>query len=325
MKRIVAIALVAIMACAFVFAGGNSEGSQGGEVRLVVGSGPIGGAFYPIAGGIAAIINDYVDGVSATVQVTAGGVENTRLLGQGELDIGLSAGQQSYDAATNSGMFAGENLDIKVLGALHASVMQIIVLADSDIYDFEDLKGKKVAIGEAGGGAEQLFRELMGVLGWTEDDVTMVYLPYDQAMDQLGDGLIDAGCVYSGVPASAVTNLASRRAVRMVNVPPETQELWVANVDPFLNVFEEFPAGTYAGMDVPATTAVARIQLAARGDLDEDLCYKITKALYENLDVLYTYHASATSITREAGANIVGAPASEGAMRYFKEAGLVTE
>lgn len=314
MKKIVAVlvALTLLCSCAAALA----------ETRLIIGSGPIGGAFYPIAGGIAQIINDNVDGVTVNVQVTAGGIENTRLVGQGELDLGLSSSQQCYDAFSNTGIFEGEGLQINVLGTLHSTVMQIVTLADSDIVDVTDLKGKKVAIGEAGGGAEQQFKEMISVLGWSENDVNMVYLPYDQAMDQLGDGLIDAGCVYSGIPAASVTNLASRKDVRLVNVPEDVQQLWAAAVDPFLNVFEVIPAGTYSGMDKDIFTAVQRIQLSCSPDMSEELAYEITKAIYENLDTLVTFHASAATINREAAPNTVGADQHPGAAKYFEEAGL---
>lgn len=314
MKKLTAIllTLVLVTGCAAALA----------DTRLVIGAGPIGGAFYPIAGGIAAIINENVDGVNCSVQVTAGGIENTRLVGQGELDLGLSSAQQCYDAVSNSGIFDGEGLQLTLLGALHSTVCQIVVLADSDIVNAQDLKGKKVAIGEAGGGAEQQFKEMISALGWSESDVDMVYLPYDQAMDQLGDGLIDAGCVYSGIPASSVSNLNSRKKVRLVNVDEATQKIWSETVTPFLSVFETIPAGTYQGMDADIATTVQRIQLSCIAGMDEELAYQITKAIYENLDTLAGYHAAATTITREAAAHTVGAEQNPGAQRYFQESGL---
>ena len=311
--------LVTILLCLLLV---TTAGSAFAAPRLIIGAGPIGGAFYPIAGGIAAIINEYVDGVSVSVQVTAGGIENTRLVGMGELDLGLSSSQQCYDAVDNSGLFAGEGLQLDVLGTLHSTVMQVVVLADSDIVTFEDLKGKRVAIGEAGGGAETIFKEIVASLGWSESDVEMVYLPYDQAMDQLGDGLIDAGCVFSGIPAAAVSNLNSRKDVRLVALSEQTQIDWPASITPFLNTFEPIAAGTYAGMDEDAVVCVQRIQLSCAANFDEELAYEITKAIYEHLDELSTYHASAESISREAAAHVVGANLNPGADRYFTEAGL---
>lgn len=299
------------------------SGEQGKTVRLVIGSGPMGGALYPIAGGIAALINEYVDGGNASVQVTAGGVENTRMIGNGEIDLGLSSAQQCYDAINGSGIYEGEDLQLNVLGTLHSTVTQIAVLADSGLKDVQDLKGKKVAIGEAGGGAEQQFRELISGLGWSEDDVDMVYLPYDQAMDQLGDGLIDAGVVCSGMPASSISNLASRRKVSLLNFDAAAQEGWSSSVDPFLNVFIPIPAGTYSGMEQDISTSAAYIQLSCRADLDEDLAYEITKAIYDHLDELSTYHASAATITRESAPKISGAEFNPGAKRYFEEEGLL--
>ncbi len=326
MKKLVSV-LLTMALCLAMLAGCNTDsggsGGGGGKTRLVIGAGPIGGAFYPIAGGIAAIINEYVDGVNVSVQVTAGGVENTRLVGMGDVDLAISSGQQAYDAVNNTGMFAGENLQLNTLGTLHSSVCQFVVLADSDITDVTQLKGKKVAIGEAGGGAEQQFKELIHALGWSDEDVNMMYLPYDQAAEQLGDGLIDASVVYSGTPASSISDLASRRGVRLLNLTEEQQQIWRDSVDPFLSTFEIVPAGTYNGMEVDIYTAVQRMEFSCSSDLDEELAYEISKALYEHLDELYTYHASAQSITRETAADVLGAPLNPGAERYFTEAGLM--
>ena len=64
MKKILAILLTLVLLCGCTAAMA--------ETRLIIGAGPIGGAFYPIAGGIASIINENVEGVTVNVQVTAG-------------------------------------------------------------------------------------------------------------------------------------------------------------------------------------------------------------------------------------------------------------
>ncbi len=288
--------------------------------RLVLGSGPIGGAFYPIAGGIAAIISENVPEVSVSVQVTGGGVENVRLVGTGGVDMGMSASDQVYYATRNEGPFAGENLALRTLGTLHASIIQVITLKSSGLKEFEDLKGKKVAIGEPGGGSELAFKQTMEALGWAESDVNMLYLPYDQAMDQLADGLLDAACVYAGIPSPTVTALATQHDVEMINHNPEVVAKIMAATPLFS--FEEIDPKTYKGMSRVTTTPAQRIMFTCSANMDEELAYKITKAVYENLDKLLVYHASAASITREAAPEVTG-PLNPGAEKYFKEAGLL--
>lgn len=297
-----------------------AQSKSGKTTKLIIGSGPIGGAFYPIAGGIAAIINENVEGVSVSVQVTGGGIENTRLVGNGEIDMGMSAADQAFHAVNNSGMFKNENLSLKTLGSLHASVQQIITLKNSGIINFEDLKGKKVAIGEPGGGAEVAFKQILEALDWSEKDVEMIYLPYDQAMDQLADGLLDAACVYAGMPAPTVTALATKMDVRMVNHSDELFEK-LAKVSS-LYTAETIPAGSYKGMDEEIKTPVQRIMFTCTDDFDEELAYKITKAVYENLDTLATYHASAKSITLETAPQVT-VPLNPGAEKFYKEIGVL--
>ena len=297
----------------------KTTSSKGGK-RLIMGSGPIGGAFYPIAGGIAALINENVPGVSVSVQVTGGGIENARLVGIGEIDFGMSAADQAYHAYNKSGMFAKENLSLKTLGTLHASLQQIIVLKKSGIREFEDLKGKKVAIGEPGGGSEVAFKQVLKALNWQESDVKMIFLPYDQAMDQLADGLIDAACVYSGMPASTVTALATQQDVLMVNHSDELFEK-LAKITP-LYQSEVVKAGGYKGMDKDIKTPVQRIMFTCSDKIDPELAYQITKAVYGNLDKLAKYHAAAATITLESAPK-TSAPLNDGAKKYYVEMGVL--
>ncbi len=332
-KRLIAAILVVVMMLGVLSGCGTTNNSENqveptpekkDTVQIVIGSGPIGGALYPIAGGLATLINNYCDNVKASVQVTAGGVENIRLVGNHEVDLGMAGGERLYQANNNVAPYKDENLKVEVLGTLHATVLQIVVLADSGMTKVQDLKGKKVSIGEAGGGAEQQFKQIVAALGWEEGkDIFMEYLPYDQASDQLADGLIDASVVYSGVPAAAITNLASRKPVQLLTIDEELQAKWKESVTPFVNIFETYPAGTYKGMENPATTGVQRIQLAISSEVDEETAYAIAKAIYEHLDELAVFHASAKSITKESAAEVSGAEMTEGAKRYFKEAGLL--
>ena len=79
-------------------------------------------------------------------------------------------------------------------------------------------------------------------------------------------------------------------------------------------------AGTYEGMDKDIQTPVQRILLSVRKGMDPDVVYEMTKAIYENLDQLKTYHASAASIRVDV-AHITSIELNEGAERYFKEIG----
>ncbi|TRZ87601.1 TAXI family TRAP transporter solute-binding subunit [bacterium] len=290
------------------------------KTNLTIAAGPLGGAFYPISGGIAAIVNAKVDDLNINVQVTGGGVENTRMIGRGRVDIGLVGADQAYYGVNKLEMFKNDSLKLETLGTLHPTVFQYVTLKKTGIKTIDDLKGKKVAIGEPGGGSEMSFNIMLRATKLTKNDIRPVYLPYEQAVEQLADGLIDAAVITAGVPTSAVTSLATNHDIVLIEIP---DRIWVEyhKLNPFV-ILEEFPAGIYRGFNVPVKMIVARIQLASRQDLDEGIAYKIAKAVYSNLGQLATYHAAAKFIKAET-AYKTSIPQNKGAEKFFKEAGFM--
>ena len=310
-KILIALSVVAILAI---------SGSAYAVTRLSFGTGPIGMVFHPMGSGIATIINENVPGVSVSIQSTVGGPENVRLASIGEIDLGLSPADNVFLAMHNQEPFAGEDIYIETLGALHATVFQIVTLRSSGIQEFEQLRGRRIAVGEPGSAPELSFRLALEAKGWTENDVTMVYLPPEQAMDQLADGLLDAVCVQGGIPTPAITGIAIQNDIELINFTPLMMER-LMEIAPFLSFIELGPEH-YRGLDRVITTSAQRAMLIVRPGLDEELAYQITRAVYENLEQLETFHAAAATISLEA-APTVFAPLNPGAERFFREVGLL--
>jgi TRAP transporter TAXI family solute receptor len=303
---------------AFLFSGDIASAQK--KVNLVIGAGPLGGAFYPISGGIASIANKKVEGVNMNVQVTGGGVENTRLVGRGQVDLALVGADQGYYAIHKLEMFKKESLKLEALGTLHPTVYQYVTLKKNNIKSFDDLMGKKIAIGEPGGGSEMGFNMLLRAAKLTRQDIKPVYLPYEQALDQLADGLVDAAIITAGVPTSSITSLAANHEIVLIELP---EKIWLEykKLSPFVS-FEEFKPGIYRGFNVPVKMIVGRIQLACRNGFDQELAYKITKAVYSNLPDLVTHHAAAKFINAET-AYKTSIPLNKGAEKFFREAGFL--
>jgi len=316
--RILKVCVYALAALALVFSGDIASAQK--KVNLVIASGPIGGAFYPISGGIASIVNKKAEGLNMNVQVTGGGVENTRLVGRGQVDLALVGADQAYYGIHKQEMFKKDDLKLETLGTLHPTVYHYVALKKSNLKTFADLKGKKVAIGEPGGGAEMGFNMMLRAMNWTRKDIRTVYLPYEQATEQLADGLIDAAVIVAGIPAAAVTSLTANHEITLIEIP---EKIWLEyyKVSPF-STFEEFKPGIYRGVNVPVKMIVGRIQLASRNGLDPEIAYKITKALYSNLNELVAHHGAAKFISAET-AYKTSIPLNKGAERFFKEAGYL--
>ena len=55
----------------------------------------------------------------------------------------------------------------------------------------------------------------------------------------------------------------------------------------------------------------------------EEVVYKITKALFDNIDAFYMSHSAAKDITLEGAIQDMPVPLHPGAQNYYKEVGLI--
>ena len=289
-------------------------------INTSIASGPIAGAFYPVAGGISAIVKENEKDINITVQVTAGVLENARLVGTGQVDLGMVSAERVYNAVKNLPPFKDENLKMEALGTLHPTVVQIVTLKSKNIKTFQDLVGKRVALGEPGGGSETQFQSIVKLTGYSMDDFKTSFMTYDQSMDHLADGLIDASVIVAGMPAPAIIQLATKQDVAMVSIPEDLAKKIMDNSP--TRIVEPFPSGSIPGVEEEFFAITDRIQFVCKTGLDEELAYRITKALYSNLDKLVPYHASAKFIFyKQASSTVI--PLNKGAEKFYKEVGLI--
>lgn len=141
------------------------------EQRLIIGTGGLSGVYYPVSGGISTVINNHVEGVSSTIQSTAGSVENIRLLKQGQLVFAFATTSAAYYARTAIELLEEDQGDnISGVAVLYPQPTQGVVAADRSIDSFEDLIGKCIGVSAPASGDEGVFRELMSVMDVTYDD-----------------------------------------------------------------------------------------------------------------------------------------------------------
>ena len=289
---------------------------------MSVGTGSTGGAYYPIGVALAEILTRNL-GTQATAEVTGGSLENLMLINQGDCDIGIAQGNNMMDAYNGTGDYEGnayENINA-LFGGLSKGYFQVVVLADSPIQSMADLKGKKVCMGPAGNGAIAVADTIWSKYGFTKEDLNTSYVAYDDGITQLEDGNMDAVVIQTAIPASAIQQLAAGgKSFRLLNVDEE-----IANQ--LCEEYGYFGYGTiattvYDNMPEEAHTMYISNMVAVRADLDEELVYQMTKAIFENLDIVKESHKAASGLTLE-GAVRVSIPMHPGAERYFKEIGAM--
>ncbi|SMC95562.1 TAXI family TRAP transporter solute-binding subunit [Primorskyibacter flagellatus] len=290
------------------------------QMQLSIATGGTGGVYYPMGGGLAEVINNNVEGYSATAEVTGASVENMGLIATGDADLAIGLADTVQQAYSGTGRFEGQELPmIRAVGSLYANMVQIVTLADSDIETIDDLKGKRVSVGAPGSGTEVNAKTLLEANGISFDDFNAQRLNFNETADALNNGDIDAGFWSVGAPTSSILNLATTNSIRMIGLSDEQVEAAKAADPVFASL--SLAGGVYDGVaDAVSTLGVPNV-LVVSSEMDEDTVYMITKAMYENIADMQAVHPAANETTVEFSMNATPVPLHPGALRYYEEAG----
>jgi len=284
------------------------------QEELRIGTASLGGAFYPVGQGIANLVTEHVDGVSMVPVVTQGSVQNPRLVASGETDLGITNANLLYLAVNGEKPYPGV-LDIAPLGALHPSILHIVTLDGSPIETFADLKGKRLAVGPAGGGTLSFLTRLLEVYGMSPDDITPSFLSYSDGFSQLSDGNVDAALALSGYPTSAVMQTQATNKLKFVSIADDRLAEILKTYPYYSKV--TLPKDVY-GLDEDAVVLGVNNVLIAPSSMDEERAYAITKAVYGHLDAFGEENANAKQI-RLSDSLELAVPLHPGAQRFFDE------
>ncbi len=310
-------ALVFALAIAALF------GVASAQVSLSIATGGTGGVYYPVGGGYAQIIDRYVDGYTAAVEVTNASVENVGLIARGDSDIALALADTVLAAYQGTGRFGpgGELPQLANLRAItiaYTNAIHIITLEGSGINSLADLRGKRVSVGAPGSGTELSARTILEANGITYDDFSVHRLSVNETADALRDGTIDAGFWSGGVPTGAVLSLAETRQIKLVPLSEE-EIAAVRAADPTMIPYT-FAAGSYRGIEETPSIGTPNLIVVA-AEMPEELAYAFTKALFEHIDEVRAIHPSANETVPEAALDSP-VPLHPGAIRYLEEIGL---
>jgi TRAP transporter TAXI family solute receptor len=291
------------------------------QEQLSVATGGTGGVYFPMGGGLAEIINNTVDGYSATAEVTGASVENMGLVATGDADLAIGLADTVFQAQTGTGRFDGQQLEmIRGIATLYANMVQIVTLEDSGISSLEDLRGKRVSIGAPGSGTEVNAEAILTANGITYDDIEEQRLNFNETADALANGDIDAGFWSVGAPTSSILNLATTNGITMIELSDD--EIAAAQAADPIFARTTLAGGTYEGVaDDIAVLGIPNV-LVASTEMSDDLAYAITKAMFENIADLQAVHPAANETTVEFTMSATPIPLHPGAIRYYEEIGV---
>jgi uncharacterized protein len=314
------VTVLLVVSVVGVFAAGQTEAARE-PARLAVATGGTAGVYFPLGGAFANIVSEKVDGVTANAESTGASVVNVNLLNNAEVDFAMIQNDIGFYAYNGEEMFSDnpplENL--RGVATIYPEVIQIVVNAGAGIDSVADLRGKRVAVGAPGSGTEANARQILDAHGISYDDLRADFLSFAEAADALRDGNVDAAFVTAGLPTAAVTDVSTTHNVKILSIDSGVARDLIADF-PFYDEVT-IAAGTYSRQDEDVNTVAVMAMLSVRAGLSEDLVYRVTKALFENLDMFAAAHARGGNLSLDTATSGMSLELHPGAARYFSEAG----
>ena len=316
-KRIFAVVALALMLVLTL--------ASCGGTKLTMGTGGTGGTYYQFG----AILGQYVEknaGVGCVAVSTDGSKANIQGIDAGDYQLGTVQSDVMAYAWQGTNTFATEGKvdSFRVIGGLYAEAVQLITM-NPEIKSVADLAGKAVSIGAPASGVYFNAIDVLAAAGLTENDIKAQYQSFNDSVESLKDGKIDAAFIVAGAPTPAVVELMTTSTAYLVPIDGAVAAAIMASC-PYYTTYT-IPAGTYNGQAEDVTTITVKATLIVSADLDEDTVYKVTKAIFDNTAAISQEHAKGAELSIENATSGMTAPFHAGAARYFAEKGVtvVTE
>lgn len=326
MKKFIVIGIALIFGLT-VFMGATPSTVQAKTTFVTIGTGGITGVYYPTGGAIAKMVNNKRDeyGIRATVEATGGSVFNVNAIMSGDLEFGVVQSDRQYQAIKGLAEWkdAGPQKDLRAVFSIHPESITLVAAVDANIKDIKDLKGKKVNIGNPGSGQRQNSIDALETVGLNyEKDLQAEGIKAAESAGLLQDGRIDAFFYTVGHPNGSIKEATSgKRKVRFASILELDKLLGKYPYYAKAVIPIEFYPGAANDADVPTFGVLATFVTSAK--VPDDVVYAITKEVFDNFEDFKKLHPAYSVLTKEGMLEGLSAPIHPGAMKYYKEAGLM--
>ncbi|WP_226627288.1 TAXI family TRAP transporter solute-binding subunit [Alloyangia pacifica] len=297
------------------------------QTFISIGTGGVTGVYYPTGGAICRLVNRgrSEHGIRCGVESTGGSVFNINAIRGGELEFGVAQSDWQYHAYNGTSRFeeTGAFEGLRAVFSVHPEPFTVVARADAGIETFEDLKGKRVNVGNPGSGQRGTMEVLMNKLGWTMDDFAVASeLQAAEQSQALCDNNIDAMVYTVGHPSGSIQEATTACDSVLVEVSGEAIDELVSE-NPFYRT-ATIPGGMYRGNDEDVHTFGVGATFVTSEDVPEEVVYQVVKAVFDNIDQFRGLHPAFANLDpAEMASAGLSAPLHPGAERYFQEAGLM--
>ena len=322
-KKALSLVLVLVMIMSVVACGnkgGSGAAASSGQVKkITLASGGTSGTYYGFSGVIAQRLNETLkDKLKINVVSTGASKVNVQMIDDGDADIAIVQNDVMSYAYNATDMFSGSKpiTSFSAIASCYPESVQIV--ANKAINSIDELKGKKVSVGDAGSGTEFNAKQILEAYGMDiNSDIIKSNQSFADSCDALKNGTIDAAFVTAGHPTVAVTELASNFDFNILPVDQDHANQLMSKYGFYAPVTIE--KDTYPVLTSNVNTVAVMATYIANNNLDEETVYEFTKGLFEEKDNFN--HQKASLLNIETGVSGIAIPFHSGAARYYKEQG----
>ncbi len=300
-------------------------GAAQAETFITIGTGGQTGVYYQVGGAICRLVNrGSAEHDIKCTHTTGGSVANINGIRAGDLDMGVAQSDWQYHAynGTAPDTFPdGKFEELRAVFSVHPEPFTVVARADSGIETFDDLKGKRVNLGNPGSGARATFEVVMDKMGWSVNDFALAAeLKSAEQAAALCDNKIDAIVFTVGHPAGTIKEATTSCESKLITVDNDVIRKLVD--DNAFYAMATIPGGMYTGTDEDTTTFGVGATFVSSSKTSPEVIYEVTKAVFENFDRFKKMHPAFANL-KEADMikNNLSAPLHEGAVKYYKERG----
>tara|TARA_R110002096_G_scaffold202411_1_gene387103 strand:+ start:3209 stop:4189 length:981 start_codon:yes stop_codon:yes gene_type:complete len=316
--------IAGVAAFAFAVSGLTHTASSAEESFVTIGTGGQTGVYYVVGQSICRLVNrgSAEHGIKCTAPSTGGSIDNINAIKNGDRQMGVAQSDWQYHAYNGTSKFEGEGYDkLRAVFSVHSEPFTVVARKDANIATFDDLKGKRVNIGNPGSGQRATMDVVLEAKGWTIDDFALASeLKSAEQAGALGDNKIDAMVFTVGHPSGSIQEATTTTDANLVSVEGPAIDKLVAD-NPFY-AKATIPGGMYKGTDTDTNTFGVKATFVSSSDVPEETIYQVVKAVFDNFDRFKKLHPAFADLKEEdmirAGNS---APLHDGAVKYYKERG----
>lgn len=313
--------------CALTVAGISD--AQAARRFVTIGTAGYTGVYYPVGGAICRFFNikKSEHNINCSVQSTGGSIENLNSVRNGDVDFAFAQSDWQANAYLGTGVFTdqGPNKDLRAVMSLHGEAMTLVARDDSGIKTLDDLKGKRVNIGNPGSGMRATMEEVMRAKGWDMNVFALASeLRSSEQAQKLCDNQIDAFIFATGHPNGSVQEVTTTCDTHIVDFTGPAIDQLIKEHSYYAKA--SIPGNMYRGTPNDVQTFGVRATLVSSAKVDEEIVYQMVKAVFDNFEKFKLAHPILSTLNPEHMITRgLTAPLHDGAKRYYKEIGLIKE